>query len=305
MILLLPLLTAPAQAEPCPEVAERTAAARLAYDAVEMEAARAALAEGFAALSCQTRVVVPAELLALYHTSALVALTVDDREGLTYATLRAVAADHQNGRPDDGFGPEVQAQFDTWASRLGASLVTVRVDGGGVVYVDGRSADAMRPLPVVQGEHVVQIDPGDGSPIRTRVEELSAETLVATGVPSFLPPVPDPVPVLPPPPPVPEPATAHRRRPVLLWLATAATAGGAGFLVGSGYLSEKNFLASGYAATSFNGCDRGAGCYDLARADAIRSDAGRIRVAYAAGYGLSALSGGLLVVTLVGLPPRR
>jgi hypothetical protein len=309
---VLVLLAAAALADPsdggggCPDVGERTTAARAAYDAVEMDAARAALDEAFAALACQTRVVEPARLLELYHTSALVALTVDDRDAFIYATLRAVAADHRNGRPGDAFGPELQAQYDTWAARLGSSLVTIRVDGGGTVYVDGRPADANRPLAVVQGEHVVQIDKGDGAPVRTEVRELSAETLVPTGVPLFAPPVPDPEPVVPVPVvPVaaPEPAKAKRRRPAGLWLATAATAGGAGFLLASGYLSEQRFLQSPYigGTQGFDACSPDDACYDLARADAIRTDASRINVAYGVGYGLSAVSGGLLVLTVVGL----
>lgn len=304
---MIALLLAHARAA-CPDPVERTAAARRLYDDVELEAARTALDEGLASLACQDRVIATAELLELYRTGALVALTQDEREDVVYLTLRAVAADPVSGRPPDGYGPELQDAYDTWAQRLGQALVTVRVDGGGTVWVDGHATDAMRPLSVVEGEHLVQIDRGDGSPVTSDVRELSADVLISTGVPLLTPPVPEPLPEPEPEPVAPvapePPPSGHRRRPAGLWLSTAVTGGLAGFLVGSGYRSELAFLASPYGSQNFQGCFVGDACYAGARAEAIRGDALRIRLAYGAGYGLSAASGGLLVFTLVGLPPR-
>ncbi len=310
--LLAVLLSSPAVAQPCPDVGAQVESAWSSYQLAELEAAKQALTVALDALSCQPRVVAPVELLSLYRLDALVSLTQDDRKGMVYATLRAVAAEHVDGRPPEMYGPELQAQYDAWAQRLGGQLVTVSVDGGGTVWVDGRPATATQPLQVAEGEHLIQIEGAEG--LVSQVRELVASEVIATGLPGPSPvsvsgpvPLPDPVPVAPEPVPAPTPrpvTRSGRRRPAALWLATLAAGAGSGLALASGYRSEQSFETSPYLASNFLGCDFGSPCYPQARADAIRQDALRINAAYGVGYGLAGVTVGLFTFTLIGLPAR-
>lgn len=306
--LMFVVFAVPAAAEACPDLEAQTAQALARYDEGDVEAAKSAVAIGYASMACQPTIVPTAVLLDLYRVDALVALTLGDPKAIVFATVRAVAAQHEGGRPPAKFGPDLQAQYDTWSARLKQDLVTVQVVDAGTAYIDGRAVDAARPLQVVEGEHLVQV-PGPDGIVKSRVVELSGDYPITTGIGLVVMPVPvlvpDPVP-LPLPAPVPEPVRSTvRRRPAPLVVGTLVTAGVAGFALASAYRSDRLFESSPYLADRFGACARGGECYTQARVEAIRDDITRINVGYGVGYGMSAVSSGLLVVTLVGLPPRR
>lgn len=289
-----------------------------AYEQADLDAAKATIASGYAALACQPSVVPTDALLELYRIDGLIALSLGDQRALVYATIRAVSAQHVGGRPPDRYGPDLQAQYDTWATRMAGDLVQVTVSDGGTAWVDGRTVDRAHPLTVVSGEHLVQLPvappaaPGAvPGAVRSEVRELTADAALTTGValgasPEPVPPTPTPTPS-PRPSPVPEPephASAARRHPIGFAIGSGASAALAGFAIASAYRSDRAFRASPYLAGQFGTCARGEPCYADARAQAIRSDARRIDAGYAVGYGLSAVSSGLLVVTVIGFPGR-
>ncbi|MEZ5397967.1 MAG: hypothetical protein R2724_35090 [Bryobacterales bacterium] len=309
--LLLLSLSRPAAAQECPSLPALTTAALTAYQDAELDAARKAIERGYAALACQDHLLTTEQLLELYRLDGLVALSRGDNKTLTFATIRAVAADHQAGRPPDKYGPDLQAAYDTWVARLEQNLITVRVFDEGTLWVDGRPVDAANPRKVVAGEHVVQLPKGDDR-VSTEVRDLAGDAGMLTGVGQVLP-VPAPVPVpapavpapLPRPVPAPVPPAAARRHPLPVAIAAGASGLLGGLALASAYRSEVLFHGSPYLAADYDRCARGSACYASARQRAIASDARSIDIAYGVGYGLVAVGGGLGLVTVVGLPPRR
>jgi len=295
-----------ARADDCLPTGEAVEQAWAEYNDAEVDQAKAILQEAYEALPCQAEVVSPSQLLDLYRLDALVSITQSDQKGAVYATLRAVAAQHEGARPPETYGPMLAELYDTWSQRMGGALVTVSVSGGGEVFVDGRSVAPSTPLQVAEGEHLVQID--DGEAVRSEVVDVAGDHTVTTGLPgpALVPaPAPEPEPELPPfaaPPvpvapvapvtPAPSPAepSRGRRRPVWAFAGAALAGGGAAFALGSAYVSESRFLQDPYTGLG------------AARTDTITKDAQAIRLAYGFGYGLAAISGGLLTVGVIGLP---
>ncbi len=305
-----------ALAQTCPDVGDKVREARAWFDDAELERAKQAIAEAYDVLGCQQRVVSTAELLSLYRLDGLISLALNDPKGATYATIRAVAADHLTGAPPEDYGPVLAEEYARWADRLGGNLVYVRVAGAGMVYVDGRGIDASQWLQVAEGEHLVQIQAGDA--LRSEVMELVDDHVVVTGVPG-------PPPVLlpaPPPPPEPEPTPAPqpapggpvvdiapptvtgRRRPAALFVGGVLSGGLGAAAILWARDQEARFLARSYHDDVYNGCLAGQDCFPSARARAIQADADLVNAAYATGYGLSALGGGLLLTGAVGIGGR-
>jgi hypothetical protein len=299
MLLLLTAM-APARAQDCPKVADQVAEALEALDQAEIEAARQRVAQGYGALSCQTEVVDTETLLELYRVDGLIALAQSDPKGMVYATLRAVAASHDAGRPPDRYGPELQASFDKWAERLQQDLVTVTVADGGAAWVDGRPVDAAHPLQVIEGEHLLQTVDAGGR-FSSRVEEIAGDYVMTTGIPlqgqsvPISKPLPDPVPLEPKP-------LVMRKRPPALVIGTIASAGIAGIALVSGFRTEGLLHASSYDDPRYGGCSQAQRCWALNRELAIRQDARLANRLYATGYAAAGITGGLLVVTLIGFP---
>ena len=293
-----------AAAQPCPQVRDQVEQAWAAFNDAELERSKEIIDEANGNLNCQTELVPTEDLLALYRLDALVSLSQEDQKGAVGATIRAVAADHVDGEPpDDKYGPALADLYRSWVDRLSGTLVTVRVDGGGFVWVDGRRADALNPIEVVEGEHLIQVE--IPHLIRSELTDLSADYVVYTGIPGPELPIPIPKPVTEVPPPVvPAPPSARRKRPLGLLVAggVGAALGGAALL--TGYRSESSFNGSNYDAPSYNGCGKGQSCYAQARVDTINGDALKIRIAYGAGYGLTGVGVGLLGMGAIGLPAR-
>jgi hypothetical protein len=295
MLLLLTAL-APSRAEDCPQVADQVTAALQALDQAELDLAKQKISQGYDALLCQTVVLDTETLLELYRVDGLIALAQSDPKGMVYATLRAVAASHDTGRPPDRYGPELQASFDKWAERLQQDLVTVTVSDGGTAWVDGRSVDVAHPLQVVEGEHLLQLPDAPGR-VSSRIEEIAADSALTTGIPLQGPPVPEPLSVEPRP-------LVTRKRPPALIIGTIASAGIAGVALVSGFRTEGLFHTSDYDDPRYGGCSQAQRCWDTQRTLAIQKDARLANRLYATGYAATAVTGGLLVITLVGFPVR-
>jgi hypothetical protein len=291
---LIAWLTAAALA--CDPLDVDLAAARHSVDDAELDDARRSLQAAYDGLGCQSAPVPTADLLALYRLDAAVAFAQEDEKAALYAVLRAVAADHVDGMSADVDGPDLAALYHIWAARLAETLVTVSVQGGGTVWVDGRAATDGQPVHVAQGEHLIQVQ--TASSLDSQVVELSADRAFATGSPLVPAPVPLPVPTpVPLPPPLPAPIAATRHHldvpSTVGWISGLAVGAAGGALLGWAWLQEQAFLGDSYVDATYGGCARGAPCYAPARTDAIRADTERIRTAYVAGYSLAG-SGGLL-----------
>lgn len=305
--LLLPVsawatTAAPGATGPCADVPAQVEVAWAAYNEAELEKAKALLAEAYGNLACQRAVLSADALLALYRLDALVSLTQDDRKGAVYATIRAVAVDHEAADPPPEYGPELAELYDTWSTRLGEMLVTVTVADGGTAWVDGRRVAHDAPLKVVEGEHLVQIE-GIGG-VTSEVREVAIDLSLTTGIPLVAPSDPEEVPVAAPVAPLPPKREAGRRRPAALIVTGGLGAALGGAALASAWRSESSFLADDYHRGAYDGCEQGTRCYASAREAAIAEDAQLIRMLYVGGYAFSGLGAGLLGIGIVGLPVR-
>lgn len=310
--MFLALWTALAFSQDCPDLSEQVVAARALFDDAELESAKSAIEAAYGTVGCQVRVIETAELLALYRLDGLVSLALGDPKGATYATIRAVAADHATGAPPPEYGPELAQEYRTWSARLGQALIYVRAAGAGTVWVDGRELDAGRWIQVAEGDHLVQVRTSSG--FRSELAVLGEDHVVVTGEPGpnpvLLPdatPVPAPVPAPVPVPviPDPDPEPTGRRRPAALFVTGILSGALGGAAIWWGSEQEQLFVGRQYDDPIYGGCLSTQDCYEGARVREIKGDADLINAAYGTGYGLCALGAGLLTAGAVGLPPTR
>lgn len=292
---------------PCPGVAEQITAAWDAYDEAELKQARTAVRLGVDALECQTDIVPTDKLVELFRLDALVSISMDDQPGATYGTIRAVVADPEAPPPDD-FGPALVELYNTWHGRLRQGDATIKVVGGGVVYVDGHQVES-NTFEVLQGEHLIQVT--GGTETESLVLDITGAYTLETGLEEELPGVEtsateptaaigegltsgtgeQTAAILP----ATRTATesAGHRKPkkrsraapglVIAGGVTAALGGGA---ILAGFLQHQKFNGDPYDAATYGDCSRGAACYGQARAEAIDRDSTMIRALYGSGYGL-------------------
>lgn len=280
----------------CPDVDGLVAEARSAFEEAEVQASRQALSRAYDALGCQKSTVPRESLLALYHMDALASIADEDSKAALFAVIRAVSVD-PDAPPPPSYGPELQAQHETWAGRLREDRVRVSVaQEGATVWIDGLALDGTED--VVTGEHVVQARTDEGW--SSRVMDLSVGGK-NRGMPIALTAVPTPEPVGPvgPTPPVGPPIPSRPRRVsggVVAAGVIVGLAGGGGIVGGS--LLEQRFSKDPYDAASYGDCSRSQPCYVEARADRIRSDARLANAAYLGGYGLVGVGVGLIGLEL-------
>lgn len=273
----------------CPTLTDAIREARAAFDDAEVDLAGARVRDGYAAIGCQELPVTNEELLGLYWLDAVVAIARDDRKSAQYAVIRAVTAAPEKGPPQD-LGPELAELYGTWRGRLEATTAVVRPAGGGRRYLDGLVFDA--PREVLQGEHVFQNEGIDR--FESREIDVIGDMVLDTGLPGG----PDAPVEAPRPKPVKptrpdrEPAGHPTALVVLGGVAFAAGAGG----VGWGWLGERAFGAAAYDDDVYGGCTRDQACWADARETQLRTDAGRVNLAYGTGYGLLGLGGAMLTV---------
>jgi hypothetical protein len=273
------LLFSSAVALACPPTAAEVARARAAFDDAEVEAAGRLIEAAVEDLGCQTEVVQTATLLALYRLDGMVALSRMNEKSAVYATIRAVTVDPGDAPPPE-YGPELADLHRVWSDRLSSATAVLDVNGGGTVYVDGRPVTHGGRLTVLQGEHVVQVVNGQG--LVSDVRDVTGDLTVNTGLPAPIGPNPVPLDEVPD---RPKPVGAPRKRPVPVWIAGAGAMVVGGALVGVASGQEAAFKERIFP--------------DVASVDRAAS---RVRVAYAAGYGVSVIGIGLLATNAVGLP---
>lgn len=303
-----------ASGQDCPDLAERMTSARALFDDAELQAAKSVVAEAMSSLDCQGRVLTTDQLMELYHLDTLVSITLSDRKGATYSTLRAVAADHTAQPPAASYGPLLVDLWATWTERLSSDLIPIRVQGNGLVWVDGRQIDHNQILYATGGEHLIQVR-ANGT-LRSELVELTEGHVVITGEPgpgpkpfppeeeastdvppvaglseSATPPVSSEVPV----------AESGRRRPWGYFIGGAlmGLAGGGAMYWAS--TEEERFLSDPYTSGTYGDCSQDQACWTEARDEEISRDALMINLGYGAGYSMLAGSTTLFGVGVVGV----
>lgn len=280
------LLSVAAAQAPCPEVGAQTELAWSEYQSAELEAAAEHLAAAEQSLACQFEPLTSTELLELYWLRALVALSADDDRGLLQALQHAISVDHTQ-RPPVAYGPDLRSAWERLARE--ATLVSVVVRGPEPAFIDGRRVDPGVAVQVAAGQHVVQVR--EGLTFSTDLMDLQMSETISTG------------PLAPSPPEV--PVVVRRRRPPVLFIATALAGAASAWALASGARSERSFQSSAYNAVSYEMCRFDQPCYPIVRENAIRADARRINTVYGVGYGMAVVTSGLLTLTVTGLPGRR
>lgn len=309
------LWTAAALANPCPDLAASVQGAWVAFEDAELDAARAGIAEGLSALTCQPGPVDRATLLSLYQLDALAAVAKDEEQTALFATVRLVTA-APGETPPANFGTGLTDLHRTWTQRIAATTATLSVADGVEAWVDGRAISA--PLSVVQGKHLVQFRQGEGW--SSTWVEITADTVLtapraplAQGSPAVSEISPEGAAAAPPtdtvatheeiaPTAIPAdlgvgmitPAP-RRGRPLKLGLGItggALTLAGAGAVVWS-WSEEAAYVADPFDAPQYGSCMRADPCYEEQRSVAITEAwqqivALRLTGAIVSGVGLSA-----------------
>ncbi|MGK0348300.1 MAG: hypothetical protein ACI855_004390, partial [Myxococcota bacterium] len=94
----------------------------------------------------------------------------------------------------------------------------------------------------------------------------------------------------------------HRGGLLVVGALTAAAGGGA---IVYGWQAEQTFNTTSFDAAQYGDCLLADACYRDARISAIQSDAQRVRIAYIAGYALTALGVGIVGTELLILPEPK
>jgi hypothetical protein len=292
-----------ASADPCPDPTVAVQAAYDAFDEAEVDLAQARVDEALAGLLCAPTPT-PANVLEdLYGFAAVVAYARGDQRATVTALMRLRAA-FPSGAPHSQFGPELIEQAAAWSERLAAEQVAV-VPTEISVVVDGVRLAVGQRHSVPMGDHLLQAEGVTGAWTSIRQDVGVDRSLALVDVPAVasVEPRPGREPK-PPRDPRPRPDRIElppKHRAALLVSGAVSLAAGAGAL-GYGLAQERRFLDDAYDQASFGGCAIGDACYEDARIEAIRGDALAVRIAYIAGYGLSALGVGLLGTELFILP---
>lgn len=269
-----------ALAQDCSEIQTSVDMAYEAFEDAETESARVLIRDAYQALDCQSRVVSPEELMALYHLDALTALAAEDVQGAVYATIRAISAD-PTSIPPASMGPEISEMHSTWSARLKEARLTLSVqEGGQSLWIDGQKLDAGHSQVVLEGEHLLQMDIPSG--FESSVVEVS---LKLSGKPPWNVLVESPQPVvpvvaetIPSPPKVAREKNPRRGAKLGVTLAGVAVAVAGGGVLGWGGYEEQQFSGKVYPLEQFED--------ENGRTDKIRADAARINQMYLVGYGL-------------------
>ena len=313
--MLLSLLMILASAADCPPLDGSVAEAWALYDDAEIEAAEQKIEEAREQRDCQRVFVKHEQLLELHFLDALLAITLDETEAAQAAIIRAVAVEPVNGSPPDHYWPDLVALYAHWSGVLADARVVVSVRGGGIVYVDGRSASRASPLAILPGEHMIQVaETGLITSIVTNIEE---DLVVHTGLPEDEGVVFE---VVPPEDPGPEdtseplvtgestlavsnPVIREKRRHPWGWFVAGggvlASSAGLGFWT---WQQEQLFMALPYNASTYGDCRRSQACWASERELAIQKDAGQVRAFYGLSYALAGVGAGLTLVGVQGVP---
>ena len=293
------LLTSLALADPCPDPAEQLQSANLAFEDAEVAQAQAHIDQAVAGLLCIEQPVDNDTLQELYGFAAVVAYASGD-EVKARDAMRQLHTTSLSANPHAYFGPELTEMFDQVNASISQEPVELTIDSGWRrAWVDGELMSGGDRADVRVGRHLIQAPTGDGwFADRVSVNEdsvLGTDGQVAPVSMALAPEDPRPDPVE-------RPKRRHRTGLLVAGALTAAAGGGA--LV-YGWQSESTFKVNPYDDANYGGCAVADACYADARIDAIQGDASRIRVAYLAGYALTAVGVGVVGTELFILPAPR
>ena len=311
-----------ASASECPRLDHLVVEAWALYNDAEIEAAEKKIEEAREQRGCQRVLVKHETLLELHFLDALLAITLEDAEAAQAAMIRAVAVEPTDGRPPEDYGPDLIALYEHWSSVLAEARVQVSVRGGGIVYVDGRSASRASPLSVLPGEHLIQV--AETGLIVSHVTEIQEDQVVHTGLPEdagvvleasrpATPVLEEPEPASQrgvdratelqvPSDPSPEPWAQKRRHPWGWFVAGGAALAGSGGLGLWTRQQEQLFMEAPYNASIYGSCRRNQACWERERERAIRQDGREVQIFYGLSYALASVGAGMTLAGVWGVP---
>ena len=279
MLLLLAHI-ALAQAQECPNVQDSVDKAYVAFEDAETELAREEIQQAYQSLGCQQEPVPTAALMELYHLDALTALSAEDVQGATYATIRAISA-NPSVSPPQSMGPEIAEMHATWSARLKDSKVTLMMeDPEASFWVDGVALTVGVEQLVVEGEHLLQVMRGDVMTsevveVSTKLSGIAPWNLKIirpeTALPEAVSTTSEKAPKKP----------KRQSKGAAKWgvtLTGAAIALGGGAVLGLGAYEEQQFTRRVYDLENY--------ASEGEREGAIRDDAAKVNQLYILGYGL-------------------
>ena len=284
-----------AQSQDCPEVQDSVDKAYGAFEDAETDEARELIKQAYLSLDCQQVLVPAGALMELYHLDALTALSAEDVQGATYATIRAISAD-PTVSPPESMGPEIADMHATWSARLKDAQLTLTVqDPEATLWVDGVALASGSEQQFVEGEHLLQVM-NDGV-ITSEVVEINTKLsglapwnlLVVRPVEKVVAPIVTKAVKSPKAPKKPK----RQSKGAAKWgvtLAGAAITLGGGAVLGLGAYEEQQFNRRSYAPEDYT--------TDGEREAVIRDDAVKVNQLYILGYGLMGVG---IATTSIGL----
>lgn len=281
-----------AQAQECPAVQDSVDKAYGAFEDAETEEARELIKQTYLSLECQQTTVPTGALMELYHLDALTALSVEDVQGATYATIRAISA-NPSVSPPESMGPEIAEMHATWSTRLKDSQLTLTHQDAEVsLWVDGVLLPVGTERQFVEGEHLLQVM-NDGV-MTSKVVELGTKLSgVAPWNLLVVRPAEKTVAVAPVQAVKPPKKPKRQGKGAAKWgvtLAGAAITLGGGAVLGLGAYEEQQFTSRSYDPDEY--------ANDNERERAIRDDAAKVNQLYILGYGLVGVG---IATTSIGL----
>ncbi len=297
------LMFSVAMADPCPDIADTVLQASLAFEDAEVDQARGLIDTAMTGLSCQTAPIDGPVLADLYGFDAVVSYSSGDDERTDTALTRLRTAFPQvDSHPM--FGPELVERSESASVRAGESTATLTLIEGRRMWVDGRVAEVDAPMVLVPGMHLIQSNSGAGVQTAWMDVQGTVDAVIDDGVTLRQARRSRPE----------RPARSERAERVagdkrrhrggLLAVGVLTGAAGGGALV-YGWQAEQSFNTNAYDAAVYGECGVAEACYRDARISAIRSDANRVRIAYIAGYALTALGVGIVGTELLILPQPK
>jgi hypothetical protein len=305
-VVVIWLMFSVAMADPCPDIADTVLQASLAFEDAEVDQARGLIDTAMSGLSCQTAPIDGAVLADLYGFDAVVSYSSGDDERTDTALTRLRTAFPQvDSHPM--FGPELVERSDAASMRAGEPTASLTLVEGRRLWVDGQAVQIDTPLALVPGMHLLQSNGGDGVLTAWMDVQGTVDAVIDDGVTLRQPRRSRPE--------RPErserPARSERvagdkrgHRGGLLVVGALTAAAGGGALV-YGWQGEQSFNTNAFDAAQYGDCALVDACYADARISAIRSDANRVRIAYIAGYALTALGVGIVGTELLILPQPK
>ncbi|MDP6933105.1 MAG: hypothetical protein QGG40_09320 [Myxococcota bacterium] len=173
---ILAMGSSPAQAQDCPELVTLVQGISTAVQEVRLDDAAAIAREGQAALSCQSKVVVPQVMAAFFQYAGAVDMYLGD-QAAAVRSFEWAAVVSPAGSFDTMLGEEAAALYGEVHSRVYSEAGgQLKVDGPSEMWIDGASQPSGVPHTLTPGPHMLQWKGADGQLNSREVRLVSGES---------------------------------------------------------------------------------------------------------------------------------